>query len=89
MILDTEDGEIEAQVLFTCHLEETGLDYVIYIAPNPETGKKEVTASKYSEADELNGNIEPVETDEEWEILDEYLNAFVEENDLDLDELLK
>ena len=89
LILD-DDGVIsEGQVLFTCTLEETGMDYVIFIAPNPETGKKEVCASRYTEADGFSGQLLPVETDEEYDNLDEYVDGYCEENGIDLDELLK
>ena len=89
LIFDTDNGEVEAQVLFTCTLEETGKDYVVFIAPNPETGVKEVSAACYVEADGLSGELSEVETDEEYEILEDYLNAYCDENDVDLDELLK
>ena len=89
LILDDNGKDVEAQVLFTCTLEETGCDYVVFIAPNPETGKKEVSASRYTDADGFSGELLPIETDEEYDILDEYLDAYCEENDIDLDELLK
>ena len=89
LYLDNNGEEVEAQVLFTCTLEETGKDYVVFIAPNPDTGIKEVAAASYIEADGLSGELTAVETDEEYEILDEYLESYCEENDIDLDELLK
>ena len=89
LFLDNNGEEVEARVLFTCTLEETGKDYVVFIAPNPDTGIKEVAAASYIEADGLSGELNAVETDEEYEILDDYLNAYLEENDIDLDELLK
>jgi|GEM_PF-2874238 len=89
LILEADGGDVEAEVLFTCSLEETGNSYVVFIAVNPETGKKEVNASCYSEKDGLSGELFPIETDEELEILDDYLNDYLEENGLDLDELLK
>ena len=89
LYLDYDGKEVEATVLFTCNLEETGKDYVVFIAPNPETGAKEVSAARYEETDDENGSMSPVETDEEWDILEEYLDDFIEEKGLDLDELLK
>ena len=89
LILEMDGGDVEAEVLFTCNLEETGKNYVVFVAPNPQTGKKEISACVYNEADDFNGSLSPVETDEEWNVLDEYFRAFVEENDLDVEELLK
>ncbi len=89
LFLEVDGKEVEAYVLFTCHLEETGKNYVVFVAENPQTNVKEVSAAVYEETDELNGNLSPVETDEEWEILDDYFDEFANENDLDLDELLK
>ena len=89
LILEYEGKDVEAEVLFTCKLEETGFKYVVFIADNPQSGKKEISAARYEEDDEYNGSMSPVETDEEWGLLDEYLNAFVEENDVDIEAMLK
>ena len=89
LVLEMDGKDVEAEVLFTCQLEETGKNYVVFIAPNPETGKNEVSACVYEEADDFNGSLSPVESDEEWSILDEYYNAYIEENDLDIEEMLK
>ena len=88
LILEDNGKEIEAQVIFTCFLEETGKHYCVFVATG-KNGKKELSAAVYEESDDLSGQMSPVETDEEWEILEEYLNAYAEENDLDIDALLK
>ena len=45
--------------------------------PDPEQDEDEVYASAYDE----NGQLLPIETDEEWEMVEEVINTFVEDNE--------
>ena len=44
---------------------------------DPEQDEDEVYASAYDE----NGQLLPIETDEEWEMVEEVINTFVEDNE--------
>lgn len=73
LTLITDDGkEIQAEILFTYHSDDFNKDYVVFL---PE-GEDSPTAACYVESDETNGNLSPVETDEEWEMLEDLLADF-------------
>ena len=75
MTLVTEDGkEIVCEILFTTHSEEFGKDYVVFT-----TGENEVSAASYVETGEGSGNLEPVEIDAEWEMLEDLLEEYVQQ----------
>ncbi len=74
MFVKDEDGkEVEMEILFTFENEELKKQYVVFSDPNDENG--EVFASCYDDE----GNLYPIETDEEWEMVEEVLGAFNEE----------
>ncbi|MCI8540015.1 MAG: DUF1292 domain-containing protein [Erysipelotrichaceae bacterium] len=71
-----EDGkELEMEILFTFEDEERKKKYVVFSDPQSEDG--EVFASAYDDA----GNLLPIETDSEWEMVEEVLGAFNEDED--------
>ena len=59
--------------LFTFDDDGTGKQYVVFADPNDEEG--EVFASCYDDE----GNLLPIETEEEWAMVEEVLGAFGEE----------
>ncbi len=69
-----EDGkEMEMEILFTFENEEKQRKYVVFSDPQDEIG--EVYASAYDEA----GNLLPIESEEEWAMVEEVLGAFSED----------
>ncbi|HHX78400.1 MAG TPA: DUF1292 domain-containing protein [Acholeplasmataceae bacterium] len=79
--LVNEDGTEElAEIIFT-H-ENEGTNYVVFeiIA----TG--EVSAAKYLEDEEGSGSIDSIETDEEWEMLEDLLEKYYDELEEDEEE---
>lgn len=80
--LITEDGKEElATILFT-H-EANNKSYVVFELE--ETGN--ISAAIYIEGTDGEGKLEDIETDEEWEMLDEILdNYFAELDDEEFDE---
>ncbi len=69
-----EDGkEMEMEILFTFENEEKQRKYVVFSDPQDESG--EVYASAYDEA----GNLLPIESEEEWAMVEEVLGAFSED----------
>lgn len=71
-----EDGkEQEMEILFTFEDEGTGKKYVVFADPQEESG--EVYASAYDEE----GNLLPIESDSEWNMVEEILGAFSADED--------
>jgi len=74
MYVQDETGkEVEMKILFTFDAAEK--KYVIF--QNPEDVSGEVYASCYDES----GNLLPIETEEEWEMVEEVLGSFIEETE--------
>ena len=73
-IKDENGKEVAMDILFTFESDETNKKYVVFEDPNDELG--EVFAYSYDEE----GNLSAIETDEEWEMVEEVLGAFSEEN---------
>ena len=78
--LTTEDGKkVQAEILFTHHSDEFNTDYVVFVVE----GSNEANAARYVADSETSGHLEAVQTDAEWqlleELLEEYLNSEEEE----------
>lgn len=74
-VKDENGNEKRMTILFTCDNEVTKKQYVVF--QDPEQDEDEVYASAYDE----NGQLLPIETDEEWEMVEEVINTFVEDNE--------
>lgn len=74
-VKDENGNEKRMTILFTFDNEVTKKQYVVF--QDPEQDKDEVYASAYDE----NGQLLPIETDEEWEMVEEVINTFVEDNE--------
>ena len=72
-VADETGKEVRMEILFTFEANEK--KYVIFQNPEDEDG--EVFASCYDD----NGNLLPIETDEEWEMVEEVLGSFMEERE--------
>lgn len=74
LVIIEEDGtQKEMEILFTFEGEENGKSYVLFTDPNDESG--EVFACSYDEE----GHLVPVEDENEYAIIEEVFNTFVEE----------
>ena len=79
-----ENGESkQMQILFTFMDERSEKNYVVFVDPNDEESQ-EIFASGYA----ADGSLIPIETEEEWEMVNEVLAAFeedveAEENEFD------
>lgn len=74
MYVEDENGkEVAMEIMFTFDNEAKGKKYVVFRNPESETG--EAFASCYDDE----GNLSPIETEEEWAMVEEVLGAFVEE----------
>ena len=73
LTLIQDDGkEILCDILFTYHYEKTNKDYVVFQV----RGADSASAAIYYPSEGGNGKLERIETDEEWEMLEELLNDY-------------
>lgn len=86
-IVDEKGNEELHEILFTFESEDFGKSYVLlYPAGIPEGEEIELQAFSYIEnEDGTEGDLKPIETDAEWEMIEEVLNTFMtdEENEED------
>lgn len=83
-MIDHDGKEIECDILFTFHSDETNRDYMIYTDRTvDENGNYDLLAAGFNpESEEF--TLEPIETDREWEIIDSYLDEAFKELDEEL-----
>lgn len=81
IILSDDQGNEEVyRILFTFEAEEYGKSYVLlYRAADEINAEVEVQAFSYTpdeNGDVTSGDLEPIETNEEWDMIQEVLNTF-------------
>ena len=74
-VTDEQGNEKRMEILFTFDDEATKKRYVVFVDPEEESD--EVFASAYDEA----GNLLPVESDSEWQMIEEVIGAFQEDEE--------
>lgn len=79
IVTDENGNEIECNIIMTFESEDFGKSYVVYQVIGDESG--EYYAAGYNPEDGDAGELQAVETDEEWELIEEVLESFLEEND--------
>lgn len=79
-VIDDEGKELIFDVLFTFDSEDTGKKYVLYYDASIE--EPQVYSSIYDDE----GHLYPVETPEEWEMIEEVFNSFLAEDEEEEDE---
>lgn len=85
-VIDENNNEIECEVLFTFDSDETNKSYIVYTDnTTDEQGNTKVYASIYTPNSE-NLNLQPIETDKEWKIIETILNELQEEVRLESNE---
>lgn len=72
-IINEEGREIEVEILLTFDDEASGTQYVLFV--NPENDE-DVYAYRYTD----DGELIEIETEEEWNMCEEVLNAFQDED---------
>lgn len=78
-LFDDDGKEIECEVLFTFESDETKKNYMVYTDnTSDEEGNTKVYASIYN-PDEDEQKLLPIETDEEWKIIEDILNQIQEQ----------
>ena len=79
VVVDDQGNEVLYEIVLTFKSDVTNKSYVIYKLPGDD--EEEVYASSFDETEENGGDLKPIETDEEWDMIEEVLNAFVEEEE--------
>lgn len=82
-VLDEEGNESLYEILFTFESEDFNKSYVlVYPAGTIEDEDVELQAYSYTESEEGNaGALQPIESDEEWDMVEEVLNTFLSDED--------
>ena len=76
--IDEEGNEVLCQILFTFDSPEFGKKYVLFYPLDGNENEDDVTimAASYVENTDGNGELEAVETDEEWDLIEDVLNQY-------------
>lgn len=86
-VVDENGNEQLCNILFTFESDEFKKSYVLYYpvgADEDEDEEIEIHASSFTPNEDGNdGELLPIETDEEWEVIEEMLNTFLEEEEED------
>lgn len=78
-VLNKEGKKVECEVLFTFESEETNKNYIVYTDnTKDDKGNVRVFASIYDPNSE-NGELLPIETDKEWNIVEAIIDSIQEE----------
>lgn len=84
-VIDENGNEQLCEVLFTFESEEFKKSYVLYYplgADEDDSEEVEIHASSFNaNADGEDGELEPIETEEEWDLIEEMLNTFLDEEE--------
>ena len=74
-VQDENGNEKQFIILFTFNSDETKKQYVVY--QDPDGDAADVFASIYDDE----GNLYPIETEAEWEMVEEVVNTFAEDEE--------
>ncbi|MBB5150232.1 MULTISPECIES: DUF1292 domain-containing protein [Ureibacillus] len=89
-VIDEDGNEQLCEVIHTFDSEKFGKSYVLYTivgAEEDEDGQIEIFASSFTPAENgEDGELQPIETEEEWDMIEEVLNSLEEEFELEDDE---
>ena len=88
-VVNEEGEEIECEILFTFDSAEYGKDYVVYMPLDEayDNDEPEIHVAAYTtNEDGEGGGLEPIEDDAEWDMIEEVVNAFIEDQDQEDDE---
>lgn len=84
-VVDEDGNEQLCEVLFTFESEDFGKSYVLYYpigAEEDDSDDIEIHASAFIPTEDgEDGELMPIETDEEWDMIEEMLNTFLEEQE--------
>ena len=79
VFIDEEQNEILCDIIFTYNSEEFAKNYVFFtpVGSEDEDGRCEVAVASYVPTEDGIGELSPVETEEEWELIANLLEQYV------------
>lgn len=84
VVIDELGNELEAVIIMTFESEEFGKSYVVYRLKDDES--EEFFAASFNPEDGDEGQLYQIETDEEWDFVEEVLENFMEDQEHDEEE---
>ncbi len=73
-----ENGDTQVyEIVLTFHSDELGKSYVVYKEPGDSD---EVFAASFNEENKDGGQLSAIETDEEFDMIEEVLNTFLDDD---------
>ena len=85
ILTDELGNELTARIILSFESEEFNKSYVVYQMMDTEDDE-EFHAASFNPEDGDEGELGQIETDEEWDLIEEVLESFLEENDEDFEE---
>lgn len=82
-VTDENGKDIECEIIMTFDSDEFGKSYVVYQIVNDETGEYYAAAFNPEDGDE--GKLFEVETEAEWDFIEEVLESYLEDSEADDD----
>lgn len=80
LVLTMEEGkEVTCDILFTYHSDQFEKDYVVF----QPRGEEQLSAAVYVEEGDGKGSLQEVKTEEEWNMLEELVNDYYNEDSSD------
>ncbi|SLL32557.1 DUF1292 domain-containing protein [Niallia sp. JL1B1071] len=83
-VVDEQGNEQLCEILFTFESDEFGKSYVLYypMGEGDEDEEIDIHASSFIPNEETgDGELSPIETEEEWDLVEEMLNTFLAEQE--------
>ena len=81
-VVDENGNEQLCEILFTFASEEFGKSYVLYYPLGEQDDEEEIEihASAFTPSEDgQDGELQPIETEEEWDMVEEMVNTFLDE----------
>lgn len=78
-VTDENGNELEAVIVMTFDSEEFGKSYVVYRLKDDDSD--EYFAASFNPEDGDEGQLYQIETDEEWDLVEEVLENFLEDEE--------
>lgn len=79
LVTDENGKDIECEIIMTFTSDEFNKSYVVYQIKDDESG--EYYAASYNPEDDDEGKLFEIETDAEWDLIEEVLESFLEEDE--------
>lgn len=77
-LVDDDGNETLYNVLFTFDSEDFGKSYILLYPASAEADEEvDIQAYIFNPDDEDGGDLAPIESDEEWDMVEEVLNTFL------------